>query len=100
MGFFKRLSCSAFLLLWGQVASSALPPQYQDAKDLDAMVAFVKKNEHVLLTLERIDFSKVSVYYNGGCEARFKRKGFPKFPGWVGPADPLVFYKSTCSLSE
>ena len=46
------------LPLLASPARAALPPQYQNAKDLDALVAFVKAHHRVIASLEGIDLSE------------------------------------------
>lgn len=86
------------LLLAPAITYAALPPKYQNMKDLDVIVGFIKQHEEILSTLESIDFENYTVHYRNGCVATFERETSPKFPGWVGPADPLVFKKSTCPI--
>ncbi|MFZ5774235.1 MAG: hypothetical protein ACOY3Z_01950 [Thermodesulfobacteriota bacterium] len=94
----KRKPLLLALLLAPGITYAALPPQYQNTKDLDVIVEFIKQHERILATLESIDFENYTVHYSNGCVATFERKGLPKPPGWVGPADPLVFKKSTCPI--
>ena len=86
-------------ILFGVVQSAlaALPPQYQNTKDLDVMVGYIESHPEVASTLESIDFLKYTVNFGDGCKAVFGRKATTKPPGWVGPADPLEFKESTCS---
>jgi hypothetical protein len=76
--------------------SAALPPQYQNARDLDALVAFVKAHHRVIASLEGIDLSEQRVRFGNGCEARFERAPLP--PGMVGPARPLTLQSANCPL--
>ena len=86
------------LLLSVMTAKAALPPQYQNAKDLDVMVEFTKQHSEIISTLRQIDLDGYIVRYGDGCEARFGRKLQLRPPGWVGPAAPLVFKESNCPL--
>lgn len=88
------------LLLTAQTALAALPPRYQNVKDLDVMVEFIKRNETVASTLSLIDVDSYTVYFGEDCQAVFGREARPKPPGWVGPADPLVFKRSNCEISQ
>ena len=76
---------------------AALPPEYQNIKDLKVIVNYIEDNEKILSTLESIDFENFTVRYNNGCIATFGRKHTPKPEGWVGPADPLEFKTTSCS---
>ena len=84
------------LLLWVQTVSAALPPRYQNAKDLDVLVSFVRHNEDILVTLQAIDFQNKVIYYRNGCKAIFGRRDTLNLNGGVGPAEPLEFKKSIC----
>ncbi|MCP3672029.1 MAG: hypothetical protein GY814_16665 [Gammaproteobacteria bacterium] len=86
------------LLLTAQMTFAALAPKYQNMKDLDVIVEFIKKHEKILSTLETIDFENYTIHYRNGCKAIFGRKDFARLNGWVGPADPLEFMRSTCSV--
>lgn len=77
---------------------AALPPQYQNMKDIDSIIDFVKQHKRILNTLEMIDFENNVVYYNHGCIANLGRQGIMRPQGWVGPADPLELKKSTCPI--
>lgn len=87
---------SLCLLLVSQITYAALPPRYQNAKDLDVMVGFVKEHPLILSSLKSIDFEYHTIHYGNGCTAIFGREQIQKPQGWVGPADPLEFKKSTC----
>jgi hypothetical protein len=82
------------------ITYAALSPQYQNTKDFDVIVNFIKQHKQVLSTLESIDFKDYSVHYGNGCVATFERKDIPKPQGRVGPADPLEFRKSTCPIDH
>jgi hypothetical protein len=88
------------LLLLGAVltssASAALAPQYQNAKDLDVMLAFIKQHPKVMSTLISIDFRQRTVTFGEDCVAKFARAQKPTPPGFVGPAAPLEFSSSNC----
>jgi hypothetical protein len=86
------------LLLTSQFSFAALPPQNQNWKDLNVMITFIKEHEKIMATLELIDLENYVVHFSGNCKAIFARKITPKPSGWVGPADPLVFRNSNCSL--
>jgi hypothetical protein len=86
------------LLLVLTQAYAALPPQYQNAKDLDVMIEFVKQHPSVISSLKQIDLRQSTVYFGEDCEAVFGRKLVIRMPGWVGPAAPLEFKRSNCEL--
>jgi hypothetical protein len=44
-------------------ASAALPPQHQNAKDLDVIVAFVKQHPKVMASLNTIDLNRRTVTF-------------------------------------
>ena len=77
---------------------AALPPQYQNANDLDALVAFAKQYPRVVGTLKSVDMQNHVIYFDADCKAEFGRKKIERPPGWVGPAAPLEFVRSNCKL--
>ncbi|MBS0457248.1 MAG: hypothetical protein JSS44_07975 [Proteobacteria bacterium] len=79
-------------------ASAALPPQYQNAKDLDVMVGYLKAHEAVMATFTSIDLQHFVIHFGADCQIVFGRAYKPKPAGWVGPADPLEFKRSTCRV--
>lgn len=88
------------LFLYAQVACAALPPRYQNTRDLDVIVAFIKKHAKVSATLEQIDLQNYAIYFGHGCKVIFGRRVSIKPLGWVGPADPLEFKSSNCDISH
>lgn len=95
----KMLSVMAVVLACG-AARAALPPQYQNAKDLDVMVRFIGQHDRVAASLRTIDVVNFVVHYGDGCQAVFGRRVIPKAQGWAGPADPLEFKRSNCPLDH
>ena len=77
---------------------AALPPRYQNDKDKSSMMAFVKKYPLVASSFSHISIVNKTVYFGEGCEAVFQRKASFHLPGWVGPAEPLIFKNSTCPI--
>ena len=51
------------LLCCSQSSFSALPPAFQNTKDLDVMLRFIKSHPKVLSTLQSIDFKHKNVYF-------------------------------------
>jgi hypothetical protein len=94
----RMMSSFAALLLTAQASFAALPPRYQNAKDLDVMVGFIKSHERVLSTLKSIDFEHYVIVYQNDCKAVFARKHVDRSAGWVGPAEPLEFESATCGV--
>ena len=86
------------LLIVSTTSLAALPPEYQNEKDLNVMVNFVKDHPKIISTLKKIDFKSKVIYFADDCRAVFGRKHKPKPKGWVGPADPLEFKKSNCEI--
>jgi len=82
-------------LCLASAAWGALPPRYQNQRDLDALVAFVHAHPEVLEQLRRIDLEHHEVHYGNDCVASFTRGEVPPIPG---PAPPLRFDRSTCPL--
>jgi len=81
-----------------EIANAALPPQYQNMKDLDVMVGYVRKHPSISAQLKSINLRERAIYYGNNCKALFGRKSSTKPPGWVGPAEDLEFKSSNCSV--
>lgn len=81
-----------------QFALAALPPRYQNIDDLNVIIEYIQEHPRIASTLESINLTEFTVYFNNGCKAVFGRKWTLKPPGWVGPADPLEFKKSDCPV--
>ncbi len=75
---------------------AALSPQYQNIKDLDTMVSYVKSHPKVAATLREISIVDKVIYFGAGCKVVFKRKSSLKPIGMVGPAEPLEVKRTTC----
>ncbi|QUS61495.1 hypothetical protein [Synechocystis sp. PCC 7338] len=75
---------------------AALTPQYQNIKDLEVMVNYIKKSPNVAATLKSIDLENQTINYGQDCRIGFERKPSTKPPGWVGPAEPLQFKAVNC----
>ena len=86
------------VLLAATPALAALPPQYQNRRDLEVMLDFIRAHPRVESDLNAIDLDDYTVRFGRDCIARFVREASPKPPGWVGPADPLVFDSATCPV--
>lgn len=94
----KKIMFLSIILLFAQPAIAVLPPQYQNMNDLNAMVNFIKGHPQVAATLRSIDLDGYTVHFGDGCKAEFERKTSQNPPDWVGPANPLEFKKSNCSV--
>ena len=79
-------------------AIAALPPQYQNVKDLEVMVNYVKTHPNVAATLKSIDLETKTVTFSEDCQITFERKPSTKPLGMVGPAEPLQFKATTCPV--
>ncbi len=77
---------------------AALPPEYQNEKDLKVMIDFTLKHSKVISNLKKIDLESKTIFFDADCYAVFGRKHSKKPEGWVGPADPLEFKKSNCEI--
>ena len=95
-----KILLSTLLLLLMTQSYAALPPEYQNEKDLNVMVQYINKYSKVISTLQQIDFKTKTVYFGDNCWVKFARKEQHKPQGWVGPAAPLVFSKSNCKIDE
>ena len=92
----KRLVLLTAGLACVGIASAALPPQYQNMKDLDFMVAYVRQHPEVAAGLRSMDMGELTIHYGRDCKAVFGRTATPKPKGWVGPADPLELKSTSC----
>lgn len=95
-GLINKKNAALCFLLSTSLAQAALPPQFQNEKDLDVMLSYVKSHPDVLSSLQAIDLGILTVYYGEGCSAEFTRKVVDRPAGWVGPAEPLVLKKNFC----
>jgi len=95
-GLINKKSVALVFLLCSGIAQAALPPQFQNEKDLDLMLSYVKSHPEVLSGLQAIDLGVLTVYYGQGCSAEFTRKVVERPEGWVGPAESLVLKKNHC----
>ncbi|WP_198677291.1 hypothetical protein [Pseudidiomarina taiwanensis] len=93
-----KLSLVSAVLVTTFSSHAALPPDRQNMRDLNVMISFINANERVAMSLETIDFSNYTIHFGGGCQAIFERKEVHRSAGWVGPAAPLEFARSTCKL--
>lgn len=89
---------AVLLLFLALPAQAALPPQYQNRRDLEVMLTFIQQHPRVEAGLNGIDLDAYTVRYERECIASFMRDVQPKPQGWVGPLDPLIFKESTCAL--
>jgi hypothetical protein len=94
------LAVAGIISALGGPVNAALPPQFQNANDLDVMVAFIKKHPRVASTLKSIDLHHYIIRFDTDCKAEFKRQKIARPPGWVGPAAPLVLSRSNCKLNR
>ena len=57
-----------------QSVSAALPPKYQNIKDLDVLVEFIKAHDMISSALKSIDLEKHTIIYRDDCVAKFDRE--------------------------
>lgn len=90
----------AFALCCSQLSISfaALPPIYQNKKDLNVMMEFIESHKKVLSTLQAINFKAKVIHFGDDCKVVFGRKTRSKPAGWVGPAASLEFKRATCDI--
>ena len=89
---------AALLLVLALPLQAALPPQYQNRRDMEVMLAFIHQHPRVEAGLNAIDLETYTVRYERECIATFVRDVQSKPPGWVGPLDPIVFKSSSCAV--
>lgn len=96
----KNVFLTLILVLGATGANAALPPVYQNAKDLSVMVSFVEENTEVMEGLKSMDFQSFTIKYEtytGECTAFFGRDRAEHGKGWVGPAADLIHEETHCS---
>lgn len=96
----KKMMTFVSVVLSPLSSMAALAPEYQNERDFEVLINFVKSHEEVLATLRSIDFDNFTVHFGNNCEALFARGVTLRPPGWVGPAAPLELKSSTCSPGE
>ena len=87
---------TALGLVLVQPAFSVLPPQYQNAKDLDVMVAYVKQHPTVAAAIKSIDMQRYVVHFGAACRAQFARAASTS--NRPGPAAALQFESANCPV--
>ena len=91
----RLILASLVALLAPGPSLAALPPVYQNDKDLTVMVDFARSHPTVMESLRAIDLERREIRYGAQCVARFER---PRQPGMMpGPAPALRFSGSTCA---
>lgn len=88
------------LILCSTLMYAALPPQYQERKDSDALYDYVENNPKVKRTLKDINTFEYTIEYGNSCIIYFQRKKEFHLPGWVGPAADLIFKEDTCAVED
>jgi hypothetical protein len=94
----KILTLSLLLLAPIKPLIAALPPEYQNEKDLEVMMKFIRQHTAVASTLTSINLSKYTIHFDDSCEVVFHRNTLNKPRDWEGPAGPLEFKSATCPI--
>ena len=92
----NRFLCLVVCCFTG-VTQAALPPDFQNEKDLADIIAYIKSNHEVLSDLRVIDLAELTVYYGDSCRIQFARKVVKREADWVGPAEPIEFKAKDCT---
>ena len=80
---------------------AALSPAAMNSRDLDVMVKFIAEQPRVANGLEYIDFKKLSITFDSGCIAQFRKVETSFFNDLMpGPQPGIEFTKSTCELTD
>lgn len=97
----RLLGLTTALLLSCTAAHAALPPQYQNQKDLRVIFDYLVEHDDVMASLRSIDMDNMIVHYGWQehCQLRFKRKQVSRPEGWVGPAEDLIPGERVCTAS-
>ncbi len=77
-------------------AFAALPPQFQNANDLDLLVYYVKEHAAVAAGITSIDMQKFVIHFDKDCSVQFERE-VPQNP-IPGPAKILTFKSANCPV--
>ena len=97
----KHVFLTLILVLGAVSANAALPPVYQNAKDLAVMVNYLEENPGVMAQLQVIDFKNKKIHFGvfsaDECTVAFTREVQERPFGWVGPAAPLVHSYTLCN---
>lgn len=93
-----KLLLTFVILLNTSLSLAALPPKYQNDKDLNVIVNFIKQHPKIIASLKTIDFGSKTIHFDENCIVNFGRKNIKRADGWVGPAAGLEFKKSNCEL--
>jgi hypothetical protein len=93
----KKILSSFVMLITVSATQAALPPDFQNEKDLADVVSYIKSDHEVLSNLRVIDIAEKTVYYGDSCRVQFARKVVEREEGWVGPAEPLEFKSKECA---
>lgn len=95
----KSLAATAALLL-SSAASAALAPNYQNLRDIEVMVDFLRQHSYVAARVTSLDLRRNVIHFGKDCEAAFEREPRDTTkPPMPGPQAPLVFKSANCSLT-
>ncbi len=94
----RILTLLLFLLAPIKPLIAALPPAYQNEKDLEVMMNYIRQHPTVASTLTSLDLLKYTIYFGDDCEVVFHRKVPNKPSDWEGPAGPLEFKSANCPV--
>jgi hypothetical protein len=93
---FQLLSLIVALIIPSMALHAALAPQYQNAKDLDFIVSYIKQHVAVSATLRLIDMQNHAVHFGAQCVVQFQRgEARSNAPG---PAPSLEFKSANCPV--
>lgn len=74
----------------------ALPPRYQNVKDLKVMVDFIYEHPKVAGRLKSIDLQTLTIHCSNNGEIKFGRRRRER--RGPGPAAPLEFREANCEI--
>jgi hypothetical protein len=86
------------VFIYGELLYGALPPRYQNTKDLNVMTEFIKTHSIVSSSLKLLDMRDYTILFGNNCKVKFTRKEKFRPTGWCGPAEALEFKSSTCKF--
>ena len=88
------------IFICGEFIYGALPPRYQNTKDLNVMTDFIKTHPMVSSSLKLLDLRDYTILFGDNCKVKFARKEKFRPTGWCGPAQALQFKSSNCKLKR
>jgi hypothetical protein len=94
----KRIVFSLIFSIFIGISEAALPPQYQNQRDLNVMVEYIREHPIVASVLKQISLKNFTIYFDDSCEVIFGRQEIDRPYLMPGPLAPLEFKRATCPV--